>query len=166
MEKEYLTDTLTETIGVLTRREVEARILIPLIDALGEKFGKETVVEVIGNTIIRIAREQGGDLAEAMGGKSSSHFMESLAFWTKNNALEIIINKQDDATLSYDVTRCRYAEMYKALGAEDLGRVFSCNRDFALIEGFNPDARLTRKKTIMQGDSVCEFRYAFPLDKD
>ncbi len=38
MEKDYSTDTLTETIGVLTRREVEARILIPLIDALGEKF--------------------------------------------------------------------------------------------------------------------------------
>jgi hypothetical protein len=124
MEKDYSTETSTETIGVLTRREVEARILIPLIAALGEKFGKEAVVEVIGKTIIRIAREQGGDLAEAMGGKSSSHFMESLAFWTKNNALEITINKQDDATRSYDVTRCRYAEMYKALGSEDLAGSF------------------------------------------
>lgn len=161
MEKDYSIDTLTETIGILTRREVEARILIPLIDALGDKFGRKAVVEVISETIIRIAKEQGKDLAEVMGGKSASHFLDSLAFWTKNNALEIQINKQNDTELSYDVTRCRYAEMYRTLGAVDLGRVFSCNRDFALIEGFNPKAVLTRKQTIMQGDPVCDFRYDF-----
>lgn len=161
MDKDYSIDTLTETIGVLTRREVEARILIPLIQSLGEKYGRKEVIEVISDTIIQIATNQGKDLAAVMGGSSSSHFMESLAFWTQNNALEIKVNQQDDSTLSFDVTRCRYAEMYKALGAGDLGHVFSCNRDFALIEGFNPKAVLTRETTLMQGDPVCEFRYDF-----
>ena len=32
-------DTLNARIGVLTRREVEARLLAPLVDALGEEFG-------------------------------------------------------------------------------------------------------------------------------
>ena len=130
MEKDYSIDNLNESIWVLTRREVEARILIPLIDALGDKFGRKEVVEVISETIIRIAKGQGKTLASTMGGKSVSHFIDSLAFWTKNNALEIQIKKQDDTELSFDVTRCRYAEMYKALGAADLGWVFSCNRDF------------------------------------
>ena len=40
-------DTLTQEIGVLVRREVEARILAPVIDALGEKFGREAVIEVV-----------------------------------------------------------------------------------------------------------------------
>jgi len=165
MEKDYSIDTLTETIGVLTRREVEARILIPLIQALGEKVGQKGILEVVSETIIRIAKDQGKDMAAAMGGKSASHFMESLAFWTRNNALEIQVNKQDDTSLSYDVTRCQYAEMYKALGAADLGQIFSCNRDFALIEGFNPKVKLTRKQTIMQGDPVCDFRYDFSSDQ-
>lgn len=67
MEKDFTQDTLTETIGILTRREVEARILIPLIHALGEKFGREEVEQVISETIIDIARKQGQELAESMG---------------------------------------------------------------------------------------------------
>ncbi len=34
-------DTLNEAIGVLTRREVEARILAPVIEALGDEFGRD-----------------------------------------------------------------------------------------------------------------------------
>jgi len=37
-------DTLNSAIGVLTRRETEARILKPIIDALGERFGRDEVL--------------------------------------------------------------------------------------------------------------------------
>jgi hypothetical protein len=40
-----------------------------------------------------------------------------------------------------------------------LGAVLSCNRDFALIEGFNPEVELTRTQTIMGGATCCNFRY-------
>ncbi|MCB0091490.1 MAG: hypothetical protein KDE54_26550, partial [Caldilineaceae bacterium] len=61
-------DTLNERIGVLTRREAEARILKPIIDALGEAFGREAVLDVVRRTIIQVAQEQGDQLAENMGG--------------------------------------------------------------------------------------------------
>jgi len=51
-------DTLTQQIGVLTRREVEARVLAPVIDALGEKFGRDEVVEVVKDAIIKLAQQQ------------------------------------------------------------------------------------------------------------
>jgi hypothetical protein len=50
--------------------------------------------------------------------------------------------------------------MYRALGIPELGEVLSCQRDAALIEGFNPDVTLTRTQTIMQGAACCDFRYA------
>jgi len=53
--KDVPPDTLTQQIGVLTRREVEARILSPIIDALGERFGRDEVIELIWETIIEIA---------------------------------------------------------------------------------------------------------------
>lgn len=155
-------DTLTTRLGVLTRREVEARILAPVIDALGERFGREDVVEVVRDTIIKIAKEQGDELAEVMNGRSSQAFLDSLQYWTKDDALHIDILEQDDEKLHFNVTRCRYAELYKALGIPELGAVLSCNRDFALIDGFNPDAKLTRTQTIMEGASHCNFRYTFP----
>ena len=41
--------------------------------------------------------------------------------------------------------------MYRALGVSELGGLLSCNRDFALGEGFNADLRLTRTQTLMEG---------------
>ncbi len=155
-------DDLTQKIGVLTRREVEARILAPVIDALGERFGREEVIEVVKDAIIDIAKKQGDELARAMDGSGSAEFMESLQFWTKDDALHIDVLEQNDETLHFDVKRCRYAEMYQSLGVPELGEVFSCNRDFALIEGFNARAKLTRIQTLMQGSSHCDFRYRFP----
>jgi len=154
-------DRLNATIGVLTRREVEARILAPLIDALCEEFDREKVLEVVRDTIIRLAQEQGAELAEIMGGSSCTQFADSLQYWTKDNALEIDVLEQTDEKFSFNVTRCRYAELYQSLGIPELGALLSCNRDFALIDGFNPDASLTRTQTIMSGASCCDFRYTF-----
>ena len=159
-------DELTTKLGVLTRREVEARILAPVIEALGDRFGKDEVVDTVRDTIIRIAQEQGAELAETMGGDSAEHFLGSLQYWTKDNALEIDILEQSGEVLNFNVTRCRYAELYKALGIAELGAVFSCNRDYALIEGFNPNTTLTRTQTIMQGADHCNFRYTFHEPSD
>jgi predicted ArsR family transcriptional regulator len=152
-------DQLNAKIGVLTRREVEARMLAPLVTALGEEFGRERVLEIVRKTIIQIAREQGHALTETMGGDSLTEFADSLRFWTQDNALEIEVLAQDEDRFDFNVTRCRYAELYRSLGMADLGAVLSCNRDYALIEGFNNDIALSRTQTIMQGAPYCNFRY-------
>lgn len=159
--KDTKPDNLTQKIGVLTRRAVEARIVSPIIEALGKSFGKEKVVKVIGDTVVEIARGQGAELAHAMGGDTLEHFMQSLQFWSQDGALELDVLKLDQQNLHFNVTRCRYAEMYKDLCLEELGCVLSCNRDHALIEGFNPDIELVRTQTIMEGATHCDFRYTF-----
>ena len=157
-----LPDTLTQRIGVLNRREVEARILSPIIDSLAERFGREEVLENVRETIVRIAQQQGCDLAQAMDGCGSREFLAALEYWKKDQALEIEILNDQDGHLDFNVTRCRYAEMYRALGIPELGAMLSCNRDYALIEGFNQAAQLERAQTIMEGASHCDFRYFFP----
>jgi predicted ArsR family transcriptional regulator len=152
-------DTLNARIGVLTRREVEARLLAPLVDALGEEFGRERVVAVLRDAIISIARTQGTQLAQNMGGDSLAEFADSLKFWTQDNALEIDVLAQDGERFDFNVTRCRYAELYRSLGIPELGAVLSCNRDWALIQGFNDDIKLERTQTIMAGAAFCDFRY-------
>jgi hypothetical protein len=152
-------DTLNAKIGVLTRREVEARILGPVFEAFAQEFGRERVTEILRQTIIRIAQDQGEELAGQMGGDSLHHFADSMKYWTQNNALEIDLLQQSNEELDFNVTRCRYAELYRALGMEELGAVLSCNRDYALVEGFNTQIELTRTQTIMQGASHCDFRF-------
>lgn len=151
-------DTLNE-IGVLKRREIEARIIAPMVDALGAEFGRERVLQIVRDTIVRIAREQGAERAAATGNTSLTAFAGTGSAWRQGNALEIEVLAQDDIRYEYNVTRCRYAEMYRALGIPELGFMLSCNRDFSLIEGFNPDVALARTQTIMQGAPFCDFRY-------
>ena len=159
VEQSMPEDDLNARLGVLTRREVEARILIPVINALGDNFGGAQVLAVVRDTIVRIAREQGAVLSQQMGGNSLKNFVNSLAYWTRDEALEIDMIEDSDEVLSFNVTRCRYAELYESLGIREIGTTFSCTRDFALIEGFNPDISLERTQTIMEGAPHCDFRY-------
>jgi hypothetical protein len=152
-------DTLNE-IGVLKRREIEARILAPFVEALSQEFDRDRIVAILRETIIGIARKQGAERAAQMGDNSLAAFADSAGDWRKGNALEIQLLEQNDERYDFDVTRCRYAEMYRALGLADLGAVLSCNRDNSLIEGFNPEIHLERQQTIMQGAPCCTFRYA------
>lgn len=151
-------DTLNE-IGVLKRREIEARIVAPLLDALGKEFGRERVIEIARQVIIDVARQQGQALCAALGDNSLPAFAQSTDAWKMDNALEIEVLESNDQRYAFNVTRCRYSEMYRALGIPELGAVFSCNRDASLIEGFNPQVSFTRTQTLMQGASYCDFRY-------
>jgi len=159
-------DNLNARIGVLTRREVEARIPAPMLDAMGAAFGRERVLQVMRETIVRVAKKQGAELAGHMGGATLQHFAQSLRFWTMDDALEIDVLEQSEEVFSFNVTRCRYAELYEKLGIRELGGALSCARDFALIEGFNPDVDLKRTQTIMEGASHCDFRYCLKIKKE
>jgi GNAT superfamily N-acetyltransferase len=151
-------DTLNR-VGVLTRREIEARILAPFVDALAQRVPRHEVVEVLRDTVIALARRQGRELAATMGGNDLVAFERSLEAWTRDDALQLRVLRQGEDRLDFDVTRCRYAELYHALGIPELGAVLSCNRDAALIDGFNPGVRFTRTQTLMQGAACCDFRY-------
>lgn len=151
-------DTLND-IGVLKRREIEARILAPLIAAFAEEFGRERVLDTVKRVISRIARDQGKALADRVGGNTLAHLVQGQANWLKGDSLTIEVRHLDETAYDYDVTRCRYAEMYQALGIPELGAILSCGRDFALGDGFNPDLTLTRTQTIMEGAPRCDFRY-------
>jgi predicted hydrocarbon binding protein len=151
-------DTLND-IGVLKRREIEARIVAPLLEALGKEFGRERVVEIARQVIIDVARQQGQQMCSSLGSDSLPTFAQSTAAWKKDDALEIEVLESNEQRYAFNVTRCRYAEMYRALGVPELGAVFSCNRDASLIEGFNPNVNFTRTQTLMQGAPFCDFRY-------
>ena len=57
--------------------------------ALGDAFGGDEVLAVVRDTIVKIARQQGAALGQQMGGNSLKNFVDSLADWTQDKALEI-----------------------------------------------------------------------------
>jgi hypothetical protein len=146
-------------LTLLQQREIEARIVGPVVRAFMVELGPERATEILRAVIANLARESGRSLARALGEATVSGFASCLERWTEGGALEIDRLEQSPGRLEFDVKRCRYAEMYRALGIADLGASLSCVRDFALVEGFNPDIVLTRTQTIMEGAATCDFRF-------
>ena len=146
-------------IGILARREIEARVLAPVIKEFSRELGRERTLAIVEPIIISLAREAGEQLAKIVGGNTLGHFMKGFPMWTREDALQVQILEQTPKKVFFNVTRCRYAEMYQELGIRDLGFLFSCNRDGALIQGFNPGIKFTRTQTIMQGAPFCDFRH-------
>jgi hypothetical protein len=146
-------------LALLEQREIEAQIVGPLVRAFAAEVGHERALAIVGQIIRELARKSGRELARTLGEVTLEAFSRSLDRWRENGALEIEILEQTPEKLSFNVTRCRYAEMYRALGLADLGASLSCQRDFALVQGFNSDIHLDRTQTIMEGAHHCDFRF-------
>jgi hypothetical protein len=112
-----------------------------------------------------IARQQGTQLAASLETNDLKHFADVQESWKKDNAIQTEILELNRKRFSFNVFRCRYAEMYQHLGIPELGKLLSCDRDFAFVQGYNPNISLCRTQTIMEGASICDFRYELSAGK-
>ncbi|SFC22185.1 L-2-amino-thiazoline-4-carboxylic acid hydrolase [Tropicimonas isoalkanivorans] len=152
-------------LPILERRRIEAMILKHVFDVIVERSGREEAEAVIGETCSRSAIEQGQAMAEHLDHPPTlEDFAAILPNWTKEDALEIEPLQASAEKMDFNVTRCRYAEMYREMGLGDIGHLLSCNRDGDFCIGYNPEIELTRTQTIMKGASHCDFRYRMKKD--
>ena len=147
-------------LGILARRRIEAAIIAPIYEEMREAVGEEKARDILSRAIRRAAIEAGAEMASrASGGADLESFKSIQHLWTKDNALEIEVLDDRPGVFDFNVTRCRYAETYRAMGLGKIGDILSCNRDGAFCEGYDPRIKLTRTQTIMGGASHCDFRY-------
>jgi hypothetical protein len=154
-----MADANEVTISHLQRRKIEGRVLIPFIQAMRDRFGADAASEVIDSTIRKLAAEDGARWAESYGQTTTSLRKVAQEVWAGGGSLEVQILDESEGHLDFNVTRCRYAEFYKELGLTDLGFLMHCNRDFAMVAGFNGELELSRSQTIMEGAACCDFRF-------
>ena len=147
------------TITHLERRRIEAGVLIPMLEAFQRAFGKERANEVAREVIRQLAREDGSRWAGRFG-RDLEALQQVAQLWSAGGALEIQPLAAGKERLEFNVTRCRYAELYQELGLPELGALIHCSRDFAMAEGFSGDVELKRTQTLMQGASHCDFRFS------
>jgi len=150
---------MTKTdLPILEQRRIEANIIKPIYDEMKERLGEPAAKEILSAAITKDSMAQGAAYAE---GKDTSllSFHDLLPQWKANGALETDMLKEEEHEVHYNVTRCKYAEMYHDMGLAEIGHILSCGRDGTFCTGYNPDIKLERTQTIMQGASHCDFRY-------
>jgi len=143
--------------------KLQAHVLVPVVRALRERIGKETADELVGTALRQWSRDLHRRIGEEKAGGARERWD---AIWADvrpriGNAAEAERLLDDAAAREFNVTRCAYAEFFKALGEPELGRFLVCDVDFDIAAVGAPEVELTRTQTIMHGAAYCDFRYRF-----
>ncbi|MBL6992031.1 MAG: L-2-amino-thiazoline-4-carboxylic acid hydrolase [Bacteriovoracaceae bacterium] len=65
----------------------------------------------------------------------------------------------DEGTSGYKIEKCRFADLMKSLNDPDICYAVACYYDFLATISENPNVVLTRTKTLVEGNSFCDFCY-------
>jgi hypothetical protein len=148
-------------VSVLEQAKIQAEVLVPLVKALQAELGEARANGLVRAALGDVYRRYGEEFWRT---RNETHLGKAIASafktYARDDALDYTVIEQSQDAFAFDVTGCRYAEFYKALGEPELGFLFVCSADYNTAEGFGPDIRLARTQTIMQGASCCDFRYS------
>jgi hypothetical protein len=140
----------TQNISLLKQREIEAKIAASIINGYARAIDRERALKMAADVIQNLAREAGKKIAKFRGANTISELAVIVReIWSEDKALEVEFLEESDSKL------------YERLGLKEFGYYFSCNRDGAFIQGFNPQIKLKRTNTIMEGAQLCDFRFEF-----
>ena len=154
-------------LPIIERRRIEAEIVGHLYRELVGRLGEQAARDIIDGAIRKAAIANGEACRSDLGRMPDFKDFEAiLPAWTADDALTIDVKEASPERLSYDVTRCRYAETYKEMGLAEIGALLSCNRNAAFCEGYNPAMTLERTETTMAGGRRCDFRYRLDRNED
>jgi 8-oxo-dGTP diphosphatase len=145
----YLARSLLK-VPHLLRREIQASVAASLIREFAGVLGYDKAIDIAAGRSMR--EKYAGPVLLAVG-----RLVREV--WAEDGAMTLEMLEETGQRLSFNVTRCRYAELYDRLGVKDLGFCLSCNRDEAFAQGFDPGLKLVRTQTIMEGAPWCDFRF-------
>ena len=152
-------------LPILEQRRIEANIIKPIYEEMVSELGCDSARRILGNAIRKDSVAQGQAYAQALDEPTSLEgFHSLLPQWKANGALEVEMLAETESQVDYNVTRCKYAEMYRDMGLSDIGHLLSCGRDGTFCTGYDPRISLERTQTIMQGATHCDFRYKWEGD--
>lgn len=150
-------------IPLIEQVKIQAQVLVPLVKALQAELGEERANAIVRKALGELFRKYGEKWWQTSRGRSLEEKVGSaFQMFAAGHALEYNVIRNEPDAFELNVTRCRYAEFYKKIGAPELGFLLTCSgdADFFQAKGFGANVRLTVTQTIMQGASHCDFRYA------
>lgn len=155
---DYMVDP---NISMLDKTRIQAQVLVPVLRALRAELGKDKADTIVREALRDWSKQLFSAIGERLEGSPRRKFATMQGAYNDVTAKEVEFDilRQDDKALDIDVTRCRFAEFFRALGEPELGALLVCDgdTDIATASGVSLD----RAQTLMQGGPSCTFRYRF-----
>jgi hypothetical protein len=156
----YLVDP---KISLLDKTRIQAQVLVPVLRALRTELGKDKADAIVKQALRDWSKQLFAAIGDGIEGSPRRKWATVQAPWAEvsGREVEVEILRHDKEALDIDVTRCRFAEFFRALGEPELGALLICETDFDIAAVGEGEVSLERAQTIMQGAPSCTFRYKF-----
>ncbi len=145
-----------DDLPILTRREVEARILKPFLEAFEKELGEEKVRAIVTKIIEGEAMAHGAAQAKLHGSNELKDVPAISGHHAEGGSLDLDVYWVDEHRLMMKTLRCEYCDMYRRIGMAKWAPYLSCLRDDAFIRGINPNFHMERTEVLMTGGSCCD----------
>jgi L-2-amino-thiazoline-4-carboxylic acid hydrolase len=152
------------TINKLTLLEqvkLQAQVVVPLLRAFRKELGSERANAIAYRALDEWSRGLFHQLSKGMGKGSLETWTAMMASSGQRIGSDVDFQmvRQDPQAMEFNITGCRYADFFRALGKPELGALMLCEADFHMLEMSGGEVELQRTQTIMKGGDYCDFRY-------
>ena len=160
MFDDYLVDP---KLSLLDKTRIQAQVLVPVLRALRAELGKERADAIVAQALRGWSKALFAAIGDGIVGNPRRKWATLQAAWAEISEPHVAaeIRRHDNEVFDVDITQCRFAEFFRALGEPELGALLICDADFDVVAAGGGAVSLTRDQTIMKGAPTCTFRYRF-----
>jgi hypothetical protein len=157
---EYLVDP---KLSLLEKVRIQAQVLVPVLRALRAELGKEKADSIVKDALRHWSKDLFagiGNIVEGSPRRKWAAMHTAMADITERD-VTVEMRRKDKEALDFDITHCRFADFFRALGEPELGALLICETDHDIAAAGKGEVSFTREQTLMQGAPSCTFRYKF-----
>jgi L-2-amino-thiazoline-4-carboxylic acid hydrolase len=150
-------------LSMLDKTRIQAQVLVPVMRALRAELGQEKADAIVRDALRDWSKQLYAAIGKGMEGSPKRKWVAMQGAYNDvtQRETEFKILRRDKEALEIDVTSCRFAEFFRALGEPELGALLVCAGDADIVEAAGGGVSLDRSQTLMQGGPCCTFRYKF-----
>jgi hypothetical protein len=153
---------VTRTMEMSTRRltQLQNGELFGFIRNLRAEVGDEELIRLLKAHSAAVGRSVGEQQAANSPDTSFQTFVSTFRPPRYANSLTHEVVEDTENAFGLRVTECVWAEAYKEAGLDgEVGHAAVCNMDYYWPPAFNPNFKMERDRTLMQGHDHCNHRY-------
>lgn len=146
-------------LSYLDRVKIQTEILLPLFRRMREELGNERACEMLRGAVREYSVAFGESLGRSAGASSLERLRNAIPIFAAGDALSVEPLADTDEELTFNVTRCKYAEFFHELGEPEFGAILTCEIDPPMTKAVGQDLDLARTQTRMGGARHCDFSW-------
>jgi predicted ArsR family transcriptional regulator len=150
-------------LPLLDKTRIQAQVLVPVLQALRSELGKAKADAIVKHALREWSKQLFAAIGDGIDGSPRRKWaaMHTALAGSTEQDVTVEMLRHDKEALEFDITHCRFAEFFRALGEPELGALLICETDFDIAAAGGNEVTFTRDQTIMQGAPSCTFRYKF-----